>query len=183
MKGCVYLFHALTTNYYKIGRTTNIKKRMGTIQSQVPFFEIKLIATHYHKKYKEIERRLHWVYGECRLKGSEWFELSDDDIATIAIDTSDLVIYLGLDLPIKENDKAVSRECKILGGKIFRLYRELGTWERVGWSYGLPKIVLWRIVHDGYEPQNSGTRHTLGLPVIETQEVHRNNLGRYSERS
>ena len=72
-----------------------------------------------------------------------------------------------------------------LANELNALYEELGTWDRVGKRYGVSRTVVWRIAKKGYEPTNKSpeTRRKLGLPVIEIQDVHRNSLGRYSERS
>jgi hypothetical protein len=95
MRGCVYILHALTTPYYKIGRTTNIKNRVHGLRGTVPFFDLDVVAIHFHEKYEEIERRLHAMFTDKRLKNSEWFELSDDDLSTVLMRTVDLVDSMG----------------------------------------------------------------------------------------
>ena len=68
-----------------------------------------------------------------------------------------------------------------LAEKLLALHQELGTWEKVGKHYGLPKITLWRIVFDGYEPKNNETRRTLGLSEIVQQKIKRDAKGRFSK--
>jgi len=99
MSGCVYIVRALTTDYYKIGITTSLENRLHGLQLTVPFFEIELVATHYHEKYNVIESRLHKIYADKRLKNSEWFELTSADLSTATMSTDDLVDRLGLYRP------------------------------------------------------------------------------------
>ena len=68
-----------------------------------------------------------------------------------------------------------------LAEKLLLLYKELGTWEKVGKHYGLPKITLWRIVFDDYEPKNNETRRILGLSEIVQQKIRRDPKGRFSK--
>ena len=74
----------------------------------------------------------------------------------------------------------MDKELERLANKISDLYEELGTWEGVGSHYGLPKIILWRIVNDGYEPKNNKTRRRLGLSAIVEKKQMRDTSGRYA---
>ena len=69
----------------------------------------------------------------------------------------------------------------ILANKLIALHGELGTWEKVGKHYRLPKIVLWRIAHDGYDPKNNKTRRILGLSEIIEQKIRRDTKGRFTK--
>lgn len=75
----------------------------------------------------------------------------------------------------------MDKELVILAEKLLNLHEELGTWERVGKHYSLPKITLWRIAHDGYDPRNNKTRRILGLSEIIEQKVRRNAQGRFAK--
>lgn len=66
-----------------------------------------------------------------------------------------------------------------LAEKLLALHKKLGTWEKVGKHYGLPKIIPWRIVFDGYEPKNNETRRILGLSEIVQQKIRRDAKGRF----
>ena len=99
MSGCVYVIHALTTNYYKIGITEDITKRLRGLQLAIPFWELELLATHPHDKYKKIERSLHNIYAGKNLRDSEWFELTSDDLSTALMSTVDLADSLGIHDP------------------------------------------------------------------------------------
>lgn len=59
---------------------------------------------------------------------------------------------------------------------------ELRTWEAVGKFYAVPKIVLWRIVNDNYEPQKNEIRIKLGLAEILFVKTHRDRQGRFQKR-
>jgi len=71
-------------------------------------------------------------------------------------------------------------ELEILANKLLELHAELGTWERVGKHYGLPKITLWRIVFDNYEPKGKEPRLILGLSEIVEHRIHRDAKGRFA---
>lgn len=75
----------------------------------------------------------------------------------------------------------MENELVILAEKISNLHEELGTWERVGKHYNLPKITLWRIVNDGYDPRNNETRRKLGLREIVEQKIRRDSKGRFAK--
>ena len=74
----------------------------------------------------------------------------------------------------------MDEELARLAARISELYEELGTWEGVGKHFGLPKIILWRIVNDGYEPKKNKTRRRLGLSTITEQRQPRSASGRYA---
>lgn len=97
MDNCVYVVHALTTDYYKIGVTQNIKRRVYDLQRTIPFFEIILVVTHYLKKNRELESRIHKRHEDNRLGDSEWFELSAKDIAELKVETGDLLESVGME--------------------------------------------------------------------------------------
>ena len=96
MSGCVYVVRALTTNYYKIGRTTKIENRMSGLRATCPFWSLDIVVTHYHKEYKRIEKILHRRYSKERLKNSEWFELTSDDLTFLTMKTGVLLDSIGI---------------------------------------------------------------------------------------
>ncbi len=79
----VYLMYDTSNGYYKIGLSNKPHYREKTLQSEKPTIE--LIA---NKKFpvrkiaESIEKSLHCVYAEKRLRG-EWFELDDKDVEHI----------------------------------------------------------------------------------------------------
>lgn len=75
---------------------------------------------------------------------------------------------------------SMENELEILATEILKKHDELGTWERVGDHYGLPKITLWRIAIDGYEPKKNKTRRLLGLSEIVEHRVRRDGKGRFA---
>jgi len=82
-------------------------------------------------------------------------------------------------LKIKDNT-IMDDELVILANKLIALHGELGTWEKVGKHYGRPKITLWRIAYDGYDPRNNETRRILGLSEIVEQKIRRDVRGRFA---
>lgn len=74
----------------------------------------------------------------------------------------------------------MDNELAKLAEKLLALYEALGTWEKVGEHYKLPKITLWRIAYDGYDPRNNKTRRILGLSEIVEQKIRRDAKGRFT---
>jgi len=83
--------------------------------------------------------------------------------------------------PKTKDNTSMENELVILADKLTSLHGELGTWERVGKHYGLPKITLWRIVFDEYEPKNNEDRRRLGLSEIIISKRRRNSKGRFAK--
>jgi hypothetical protein len=74
--GFVYLLHAPLLNYYKIGRTKDVNKRLANILLPFPFHLVHSIAT---PDMIWAERHLHKHFAQKRLDG-EWFTLGTDDV-------------------------------------------------------------------------------------------------------
>lgn len=69
--------------YFKIGRTTDISKRIAQLKIQLPF-EVELFKVINTNYSNQVERDLHKLYAHARVNG-EWFQLSDNDIATLNV--------------------------------------------------------------------------------------------------
>lgn len=72
-KFATYLVKDVNTGHHKIGRSSDVDKRMKSLRSENP--SIELIAT----CPVDIERDLHVKYASKRVV-SEWFNLSNDDV-------------------------------------------------------------------------------------------------------
>ena len=90
----VYLFKA--NNRYKIGMTSNLKKRFINVQAHCPYL-LELIWTLRTKDYKKLEKSLHNIYKTKRIH-FEWFILSDNDVYEIMSikEINDLMYINGL---------------------------------------------------------------------------------------
>ena len=78
-----YIYLLMSENgYYKIGRTTNIQKRLKAIQREYPI-EIKLLHFWECDNYIEVESTLHELYKEYRRGKTEWFSLPQDIVNDI----------------------------------------------------------------------------------------------------
>ena len=64
--------------------------------------------------------------------------------------------------------------------EIAEFYDDLGSWEKVGDHYGVHRIVVWRIVNQGYEPKSNDVRRKLGLPEIIQRKAYRDEAGRFA---
>ena len=90
---CVYVMHGVGTEYYKIGRSTDIRNRLKVIQRGSPA-AIELIAVHYIDdvdEYALLEHVLHKKFKHVRRRKSEWFKLSEEDIAFLSMETTKLM--------------------------------------------------------------------------------------------
>jgi hypothetical protein len=81
-KGYVYLLRTDTANVYKIGKSTNIKSRRKTFGVKLPF------AVEYEHVIKTddmhlLEKTLHKKFAPKRLRGSEFFALTAEDVQWI----------------------------------------------------------------------------------------------------
>ena len=76
--GFIYLIHAVGSNFYKIGKTTNPDRRILQIAPQMPFL------TRYIRVWRSdfmsiAEKMLHEWFEGARTNG-EWFELGREDL-------------------------------------------------------------------------------------------------------
>lgn len=76
--GYVYFVKSTETNFVKIGRTTNLKSRIKSMQTVSPF-ELELFAS-YETTDSEAEEILAHDFFEDHHKRGEWFEISDCEI-------------------------------------------------------------------------------------------------------
>jgi DNA segregation ATPase FtsK/SpoIIIE-like protein len=80
--GFVYVIQQDGTNNYKIGMSTNYTARKELFQVKLPF-NFKEIVVHETSNYKEVEQGLHAEFIDNRLNGSEFFELTGEQISSI----------------------------------------------------------------------------------------------------
>jgi T5orf172 domain len=90
---CVYLFHAVGLDIYKIGvsSTENAKARMKDLADVMPF-DLELIAVSKLGTWRsafDYEKALHKQYAKHRVKG-EWFRLSESDAEAVRNSIVDL---------------------------------------------------------------------------------------------
>jgi hypothetical protein len=74
--GYVYILQA--KEYFKIGKTKDLDRRLTQISPQLPF-EVELIHTIETKRMTELEQVLHAGLHHKRANG-EWFKLEEDDL-------------------------------------------------------------------------------------------------------
>ena len=77
--GVVYWIRLVGTDYYKIGYTYNLKRRMNQIKNNVPS-PILLIKREDTFSPKEIEKSYHRQYKPFRTKNGEWFNIPEDKL-------------------------------------------------------------------------------------------------------
>jgi Meiotically up-regulated gene 113 len=73
--GYVYIVHGVGTNYIKVGKSTNLQKRLADLQNGVPF-PLQLISAQLVYDADEVEATIKQRYASCLSRG-EWFVLPD----------------------------------------------------------------------------------------------------------
>jgi len=82
----VYIIHAEGTNFYKIGVTKDLEKRLSAINNTSPYrcYILYKIEFKERKKAFELESKVHNKFDNKRLNG-EWFELSSNELERVKI--------------------------------------------------------------------------------------------------
>jgi hypothetical protein len=81
--GYIYLIRIYKTDKYKIGVTTNIKRRLSDISNYLPF-ELEILAINQINEPYKVEEELLNKYSYYSIK-NEWFEFSIDQAKDIMI--------------------------------------------------------------------------------------------------
>ena len=76
--GFVYLLHGLKTNYYKIGHSGHLDRRVAQISPILPF-PVRVVAVIESDDRYAAELYMHEYFASIRLEG-EWFECGDGSI-------------------------------------------------------------------------------------------------------
>jgi len=71
-----YIIHDTYTNLYKIGSTSNIKRRLLTLGTANINLQLLLYVN------INIEKLLHKIYKDCKIR-KEWYKLKSDEIENI----------------------------------------------------------------------------------------------------
>lgn len=86
--GYIYFLNIVGTNKYKIGVSTNPKRRLRDISSYIPF-ELKLLSIHKLNTPYEIEQDFINLYSDNLIK-NEWFEFDLNTVKKIMISLHNL---------------------------------------------------------------------------------------------
>jgi hypothetical protein len=79
---CVYILQDIdVTGYYKIGKSTKPRSRIGHFDTKLPF-RVRVVHIIPTTDCSALERRLHRQYASKRKRG-EWFALDDADVQAI----------------------------------------------------------------------------------------------------
>lgn len=70
-------------------------------------------------------------------------------------------------------------EIESLAKYLRKSYSEKSNWQAVADEFGVPKIIVWRIAKDEYEPKKNSVRRALGLSEITIVKQRRNAKGQY----
>ena len=82
-KGYIYLIKISNTNKYKIGVSTNPKRRLSDISNYIPF-DLEVLALNEINNPYEVEQMLLNKYNDFLIK-NEWFEFDILDVKNIMI--------------------------------------------------------------------------------------------------
>lgn len=110
-KGVVYVINQVGTTHYKIGISTNYTDRLALFGVKLPF-QIEETAVYETPDFVEKEKQLHQHFAHRRLNGSEFFDLTPEDLAEIPN-----LIYGTPDTPLEYSslsDEAFLEEAKAI---------------------------------------------------------------------
>ncbi|MEM5009372.1 GIY-YIG nuclease family protein [Niallia taxi] len=82
VEGYIYFIKEFHTNTYKIGKAKNIENRLRLFGVKLPF-KWELIHSIKSFDYSLAEKEFHKLFKEKRIKGTEWFHLTQEDIENI----------------------------------------------------------------------------------------------------
>lgn len=74
----VYILRAKGTDYYKVGRTAHVYKRIQTLQTGCPY-EISVVGIYRVQDALRLEMFLHYQLDKYKVR-LEWFELSKETL-------------------------------------------------------------------------------------------------------
>jgi T5orf172 domain. len=89
--GYVYIVHGVGTNYIKVGKSTNLQKRLADLQSGVPF-PLQLISVQLVHDADEVEATIQRRYAHYLSRG-EWFALPEHLLRQWPIDAPVLSFF------------------------------------------------------------------------------------------
>ena len=78
---CVYLIKEKHTDSYKIGKSTDVKRRLNGLQVANPN-ELKLVGYYWSDEAKKEESQFKADYKDKNIRG-EWFKLNGCDVVSI----------------------------------------------------------------------------------------------------
>lgn len=81
--GAVYVLRQAGTSNYKIGCTSNYTQRKARFDIRLPF-DVEEVLVFKTPKYRQVEAEAHEHFSQKRLNGSEFFELSDEEIDSLS---------------------------------------------------------------------------------------------------
>lgn len=81
-EGYVYIIKEYHSNTYKIGKAKNIENRLRMFNVKLPF-KWELIHTIKTDDYTLTEKLIQDVFIHNRIKGTEWFDLTNEDVTKI----------------------------------------------------------------------------------------------------
>ena len=79
--GCLYIIGIEGTDYYKIGVSQNVDRRLRDLESSTPF-TLNLLYCEYYLNVYDIESHMHQMLKDFYVK-SEWFDIDIDVIISI----------------------------------------------------------------------------------------------------
>ena len=164
-QGVVYVINQVGTDNYKIGISTNYSERLNLFNVKLPF-EIAETAVYETDDFLEKEKELHEFFSDKRLNGSEFFELSEDDLEEIPkIIYDEVEVEDADDNDIVEQAKSVILEANTASTSF--LQRKLS----IGYSRAARIIDL--LEEEGFvsEADGSKPRKVLSEPVEQSSQI------------
>lgn len=78
ISGFIYLVHIKGSNFYKIGYTKNVIKRLATLQT-ANALELVIVERFFSLNARYLEKEIHKYYESQKVRG-EWFQFSEEQV-------------------------------------------------------------------------------------------------------
>ncbi len=86
--GYIYFLKGFGTDYYKIGVSSNVKRRISDIDSYMPF-DLQILSIHYFKNVYEVEDMIAKKLKSKKIR-KEWYSLKTEEAKDIMIELHNL---------------------------------------------------------------------------------------------
>jgi hypothetical protein len=171
--GYVYIVYGQGTNYIKIGKTTNVVKRLRELQHGVPF-PLQLISVQLVHDMDVEEQRLLKKYHAYHTRG-EWCVVPNDVLRQWPIETAMAPVIPGV-FPVEASTKksmpshiveAMRGVESITGNELCELLAITSKAKR-----SLMRVCLFRLVEKGVVERLSRNSYRIFAPPISSNEAY-----------
>ena len=88
VNGYIYFIKSENSNFYKLGVSSNPKRRLADIDSYLPF-NLEILSLHYFLNVYDVEEYFQEKYSNYKIR-REWYNLTTDEASNIMIELHNL---------------------------------------------------------------------------------------------